>query len=516
MLSSKAVARKTASRKTSSSRKRKTGGDAYASIRVGLVLAVLAGINVYVFLLGDDTAFEKVLKPVVSSRQLKERKPNPADQSIRVKPRRPSKWVDGEANRRAMVDFQPDEATGGFRDRLAQGETFNHKGAEIVPLPHRTKGEIRPNESLGEVLMREGFGNQTYPVIRALSRVMDPKLVRSKERYEVTQGPDGVPVALDFHPTPIKTVRAFRKPDGKWGAEKKARKLELRVSEASGEVVSSLFLSVSQAGESPALVGMLVDLFAWDVNFYTDTHPGDRWKVVVEKEFLGGQFYRYGRVLAAEYKGRKGKHQAFYYEAPGQKRGRYFDAKGRSVQKTMLKTPLRFVRVSSKFNLRRFHPVLHKTRAHLGVDYAAPVGTPVWAAASGRVVTAGRRGGAGIAVILKHNNGYMSQYFHLNRVARGLKVGQYVTQKQIIGYVGQTGLATGPHLHFGVLRNGKHLDPLRLPPQRLAGVNDRMAFKHQVAPLIATLDNIKDNDQGRANRDTALARSKGAAGTDRL
>jgi len=247
---------------------------------------------------------------------------------------------------------------------------------------------------------------------------------------------------------------------------------------------------VQKTGESTSLVSQLVELFAWDVNFYIDTHPGDHWKVVIEKQYLGGQFYKYGRVLAAEYGGKVGTYRAFYWagkDAPRDRPGKYYDEKGQALSKSMLKTPLRYVRISSKFDRKRFHPILHVERAHLGIDYAAPVGTPVWASASGRVVEAGMKRGSGNTVVIAHSNGLNTRYYHLSKFARGLHAGQQVRQKDVIGFVGTTGLSTGPHLHFSVTKNGAFVDPSKLAVNRDPPVPDRGAYMAAIGPRIAAM-----------------------------
>jgi murein DD-endopeptidase MepM/ murein hydrolase activator NlpD len=227
------------------------------------------------------------------------------------------------------------------------------------------------------------------------------------------------------------------------------------------------------------------------VNFYTDTHPGDHWKVVVEKQMLGGQYYKYGRLLAAEYGGRTGTFRAFFFQPKGAAAGKYYDEHGQAVSKTMLKTPLRYVRISSKFDRKRFHPILHVERAHLGIDYAAPVGTPVWASASGRVIDMGMKHGSGNTIVLAHANGLNTRYYHLSRYARGLHVGQTVHQKDVIGFVGTTGLSTGPHLHFSVTKNGAFVDPSKLQVNRDAPVADRAGFMEAIRPRRAALQAIQ-------------------------
>jgi murein DD-endopeptidase MepM/ murein hydrolase activator NlpD len=228
------------------------------------------------------------------------------------------------------------------------------------------------------------------------------------------------------------------------------------------------------------------------VNFYTDQHPGDHWKVVVEKQLLGGKFYKYGKLLAAEYGGKVGTFRAFYFAGrSGKQPGHYYDERGQAISKTMLKTPLRFVRISSKFDLKRFHPILHIEKAHLGIDYAAPTGTPVWASASGRVVEVGLKRGSGNTIVLAHANGISTRYYHLSRYARGLHVGQQVKQKDVIGFVGMTGLATGPHLHFSVTKNGAFVDPNKMQINRDAPVGDRAGFQDVIRPRLVALRNIQ-------------------------
>ena len=356
-----------------------------------------------------------------------------------------------------------------------------------------------PSDTLGQVLVREGFGPAGPQVIAALAKLCDPRTIRGGQKYVVRLGDDGAPEAFEYQPSAaLRYVVERDEDDGgnnvKWQARKLESAVEIRPTEAGGVVESSLYESVQKAGESSALVSLLVELFAWDVNFYIDTHPGDHWKVIVEKEYLGGQFYKYGRVLAAEYGGKVGTFRAFFWAgkgAPRDKPGKYYDERGLALSKSMLKTPLRFVRISSKFDRKRFHPILHVEKAHLGIDYAAPTGTPVWASASGRVVEVGPMRGSGNTVILAHANGLSTRYYHLSKFARGLHAGQQVKQKDVIGYVGMTGLATGPHLHFSVTKNGAFVDPSKLAVNRDPPVPDMGNFMNAVRPRIAALKTIQ-------------------------
>ena len=350
--------------------------------------------------------------------------------------------------------------------------------------------------TLSQVLAREGFGPAGGNVVAALSKLVDPKTIQVGQKYVVRLDETGAPDAFEYQPSVVLRYIVERQddgtPNGAWTARKSEQPVETKTIEVGGLVESSLYESVQKAGESTTLVSLLVELFAWDVNFYVDTHPGDHWKVVVEKQLLGGKFYKYGKLLAAEYGGKVGTFRAFWFAGRnGKLPGRYFDEHGLAISKTMLKTPLRYVRISSKFDRKRFHPILHVEKAHLGIDYAAPAGTPVWASASGRVVEAGMKRGSGNTVVLAHSNGISTRYYHLSRYARGLHVGQTVKQKDVIGFVGMTGLATGPHLHFSVTKNGAFVDPNKMQINRDAPVADRAGFQDVIRPRLVALRNIQ-------------------------
>ena len=222
-------------------------------------------------------------------------------------------------------------------------------------------------------------------MLRALSRLVDPKSIRPGDRYAVAFDAEGAPQSFEYLPSPLLRYMVGVDRAGRWTGRKEEKPVEVRASDAGGAIDSSLYESVGRAGESVALVSQLVDMFAWDINFYTDTHPGDRWRVVVEKQYLDNQFFRYGRILAAEYSGRAAGRCGLSPTARARGGGaaQYYDERGQAIAKSFFKTPLRFVRISSKFDRKRLHPILHRTKAHLGVDYAAPAGTPIWASAAG-------------------------------------------------------------------------------------------------------------------------------------
>ena len=434
-------------------------------MRLGVLLAALTGINVYVFFFRDDTAVRKVLAPTSTGKTLVD------DKTAAVKDTIPS--VLGGPAVKTKTDKRSNNAP---------------EAASVDPDGRVVEGKIGASDTLGTVLTREGFGAVAGNVVKGLSRVLDVKAIRPGDGYLVGFDAEGTPELFEYLPSPV--LRYIVTPrgdsDGVWQARKEEKALETRTAEAAGLIESSLYESVHKAGESSALVSLLVELFAWDINFYIDTHPGDTWKVVVEKQYLGGQFYKYGNLLAAEYAGKAGTFRAFHFGA-GSGQGRYYDEKGQAITKTMLKCPLRFVRVSSKFDRKRLHPILHTVKAHLGVDYAAPVGTPVWASAGGKVAEVGMRPGSGNTVVLSHSNGLNTRYYHLSRFARGLTAGKHVNQKEVIGYVGTTGLSTGPHLHFSVTRGGAFVDPTKIQVSREAPVANRGAFLETIKPRLAAL-----------------------------
>jgi len=269
---------------------------------------------------------------------------------------------------------------------------------------------------------------------------------------------------------------------------------------ASGEIETSLFAATDRAGMSDTVAIQLADIFSSEVDFHRDLRPGDRFSVVYEALYSNGEFIRTGRIVAAEFSNDGQVYRAVYFE-DSRGHGGYYTPDGKNVRKAFLRSPLEFSRISSGFSTARFHPVLRTWRAHKGVDYAAPVGTRVKATAIGRVQFVGIKGGYGKVVILQHNNGYSTLYGHLSRFPKGIHVGQRVQQGELIGYVGMTGLATGPHLHYEFRINGVHQNPLRLalPPGPPITGELRPAFEQARAPLLERLDLMRGGEVAMLN-----------------
>ncbi len=310
------------------------------------------------------------------------------------------------------------------------------------------------------------------------------------QTLEIGQSPDGHLVSLSAVLDETRTLRA-REAGGRFDVTIDHVPLERREQHASAAIENALFLAGQRAGLSDRVIMQLVEIFGWDVDFALDVRAGDRFAVVYEGLYKDGSKVRDGDILAAEFVNRGRTLRAVRYTFEDG-RSEYFSPDGLSMRKAFLRTPVNFSRISSRFSRGRMHPVLQRMRAHKGVDYAAPTGTPVKAAGDGRVVFAGRKGGYGKTVILQHGGTYTTLYGHMSRLHRRSRSGNRVQQGQIIGYVGSTGLATGPHLHYEFRVRGVHKDPLRVKLPAALPIDERLRpeFLRVSAPLVATLDTL--------------------------
>jgi murein DD-endopeptidase MepM/ murein hydrolase activator NlpD len=271
--------------------------------------------------------------------------------------------------------------------------------------------------------------------------------------------------------------------------------LEARVVHSSGEITTSLFGATDAAGLHENIAIQLADIFSSDIDFHRDLRKGDRFSVVSQANYSDGEFAGVGRVLAAEFVNQGRVYRAVYFQ-DDQGRGGFYTPEGRNVRKAFLRSPLEFSRITSGFSSSRFHPVLKTWRAHRGIDYGAPAGTRIRATADGVVTEVGWRGGYGKVIKIRHPNGYATVYGHLSGFAEGLQRGRRVVQGQIIGFVGSTGLATGPHLHYEFLVNGSQANPMRLalPPGPPITERLRPVFEEASQPLFARLDVLRDTN----------------------
>ncbi|MCW8828525.1 MAG: peptidoglycan DD-metalloendopeptidase family protein [Gammaproteobacteria bacterium] len=268
--------------------------------------------------------------------------------------------------------------------------------------------------------------------------------------------------------------------------------VEIRLTHASGGIDSSLYQSGSEAGLSDNIIMELANIFGWDVDFALDIRKGDQFALLFEEHYLDGDKLRDGKILAAEFTNRGNTYRAVLFtNAEGQ--SQYYSPEGKSMRKAFLRSPVDFHRISSKFTRERYHPVLGKKRPHRGVDYAAATGTPIKAAGDGKVIFRGVKGGYGRTVVLQHGGSITTLYAHLSNFRRGVGNGSRVKQGQVIGYVGQSGLATGPHLHYEFRINGAHRNPLtvKLPDAEPLPAKYREEFAQQSGQLLAQLDLFK-------------------------
>jgi len=274
--------------------------------------------------------------------------------------------------------------------------------------------------------------------------------------------------------------------------------LEVKDASLSGTIDSSLFGSVNEAGGSDSLAVELADVFKYDIDFVNEVRTGDRFAVTYQQDWQDGKFVRDGDILAAEFVNNGRTFRAVRYVMPDGS-AEYFTPDGHSVRKAFLRFPIAFTRISSAFNMHRRHPILKRVRPHEGIDFAAPIGTPVKAAGTGRVIFRGRKGGYGNCVILAHAGSVTTLYGHLSHFAKGLHVGEKVKQGEVIAFSGMTGLATGPHLHYEYRINGVHRNPATVPLPKAESIPKSLLadFEAKTAPLLAELDTVSTQAQTR-------------------
>jgi murein DD-endopeptidase MepM/ murein hydrolase activator NlpD len=350
---------------------------------------------------------------------------------------------------------------------------------------------VRSGDTLVRALEREGMARDASAGIAAALIASGVNLRKLSPRHtlEVTWTLDGRPVALRYEPSPWLGY-AVIPADGRWEVQRAETRPDVRVEVVRGEVTRSLFEAVEQAGGAAQLAIDLAEIFASDFDFTADTRAGDRFRLLVEKRYANDAFVDYGRIQVAQYVSDGRVLTGVGYERAADGRHGFYDAAGRSLRKSFLKSPLEFTRITSGFTWARPHPILGGVRPHLAVDYGAPVGTPVRAVADGRVGAAGWAGGNGISVTLQHRSGYQTQYNHLSRLGPGVRAGGRVSQRQVIGYVGMTGLATGPHLDYRVAKNGMFVNPLGekfIPGEPIAAA-ERGAFTTHARDLVRRLE----------------------------
>ncbi len=350
---------------------------------------------------------------------------------------------------------------------------------------------IQKGDTLSEIFDRLHLSPQQLHAVLSLDKNTKKTLVRliPGQTMEVRLTPDGALQQLDYK-LDDRSSLVVQRENGELRGSQTSRQYEKRVTFAKGSIENSLFEAAQKAGLSDSLTMEMAGIFGWDVDFALDIREGDSFVVMYEELYLDGEKVRDGRILAAEFVNQGKRYRAVRYADAGGKAD-YYTPDGKSMRKAFLRTPVDFTRISSRFGTR-FHPVLNRMRAHKGVDYAAPKGTPVRASGDGKVIFRGRKGGYGNTIVIQHGNTYSTLYAHLSRFARGIYSGKRVRQGQVIAYVGKSGLATGPHLHYEFRVNGVHRNPLTVRLPNAAPVNRKFkaAFETQARGLLTQLDMV--------------------------
>ncbi len=348
---------------------------------------------------------------------------------------------------------------------------------------------VQRNDTLDRIFRTVGLDIGALAELRSLPEVRRAlDVVRPGDIITFTHV-DGALQSLNRQISNTLTLQVARSDDG-FAVNYLENPLETEIVGRKAKITSSLFAAGQDAGMSPATIMTVANkMFGWDVDFALDLREGDEFSVLYEQKYQDGEYVDDGRVLAAEFVNQGRKHRAVWFQSRDGAVDGYFTPEGKGMRKAFLRAPLDFTRISSSFNSRRLHPVLGIVRAHKGTDYAAPSGTKIWAAGAGRVAFVGRKGGYGNVVIIDHGKGIKTLYGHMSRFGKGMRAGRTVSQGDTIGYVGSTGLSTGPHLHYEYMVNGAQKNPAKIPMPRTEIPSQYMAeFRGQSETVLAKLD----------------------------
>ncbi len=371
---------------------------------------------------------------------------------------------------------------------------------EKTPQWQEHKIRIRKNESLSTALGSLDISPSTTYEIGRLKNSNLLTNLNVGDELNIWVDKDHNLQKILYPKSQITSYELVKTSTGYYIQEHKAQ-IEIRTESVAGTINGAFYLAAQKAGLSARSIMNLADLFAWDIDFGRELRDGDVFKVIYEAKYLEGKYIGDGDILAAQIITEKGQnaHNAFIMRDDGKVTG-YYDENGKNLKKAFLRSPVDYVRITSRFTPRRFHPILKKWRSHRGVDYGGPIGTPIHVTGSGKIIYQGWGPGYGRHIKVQHAGKYITVYGHLSKFGK-FKKGNYVTQGETIGYLGMSGLATGPHLHYEFRINGKHVDPLtvRFPAAGPIDKKYRAAFKKQTHLLLAQLDRLDSN--------TYLARS---------
>lgn len=366
---------------------------------------------------------------------------------------------------------------------------------------------LEPNESLGKLLLREGVSwDSILKLDEVSSDIFSIRRFRAKKPFTLVRDSCAAPTCIIYEPNKLTYVKYLIKDTVDVKIVRK--NYEVCIEQASGIIESSLWIAMHESGIGYDLIDIMEDAMASSVDFY-HTQRGDKFKIIYERKYIDGQAVSNGEILAAAYKDKEGEKFAVFYE--NEKYAGFYNLKGEPTTGKFLRAPLKHAHISSRYNLRRFHPIKKRRIPHLGTDYAAPRGTPIYSVADGVIEVAGYTKNNGKYVKIKHDDVYKTQYLHMHRFAPGIKKGVRVRQGQVIGQVGSTGLATGPHVCFRFWKYGKQINHLRenFPPEDPLPKDQLPDFFQQRDELLSQLKEIpypgemarEDNDMLAMNEE---------------
>ncbi len=372
-------------------------------------------------------------------------------------------------------------------------EETDQDPAEITPPveTHRLEHRIKSGDSLSSIFKQHGLSaNLLHRIVHSSDTAKQLTDIRPGETLHLVLDDENQLISLTLEHDKIHSLEITAEQDS-FSAVELNREVEPRTAFTHGTIESSLYVAAKESGLSENLIMELANIFGWDIDFALEIRAGDRFTVIFQEDYLDGEKLRDGPILAAEFVNQGRTYRAVRY-VDDNDRADYFTPEGKSMRKAFLRAPVDFRRISSRFTQERWHPVLGKKRPHMGVDYAAKIGTPVKAAGDGKVIHRGDKGGYGKTVIIQHGQTYTTLYAHLSGYSKLSKNGQKVRQGDVIGYVGKTGLATGPHLHYEFRVNGVHRNPLtvKLPDAEPIAKKYLQDFQLKTQSLIARLDTI--------------------------
>ncbi len=371
------------------------------------------------------------------------------------------------------------------------GLTPSTEAHTVAPEPQQIEvnrefisGSIKSGDTLTGLLGAYLTPQNIYVLNKQCKKVFPLSRITTGQPYRITLV-DGVIERFEYDINPEKQLIITREQDG-FSVDKRLIEYDIEIELVKGVISSSLFEAITEIGEEPELAMNLAGIFAWDIDFILDIRSGDHFQALVEKRSRDGKPAGYGQILAAEFTNQAETYRAFLFQ-DGERPESYYDKNGENVRKLFLKAPLSFSHISSGFSMRRLHPVTKTWKSHPAIDYAAPYGTPIKAVGDATIIKISKNKYNGRHIKLRHNSTYQTLYLHMNKFARGMKKGKKVYQGEIIGYVGSTGLATGPHLCFRMYKNGKPVNPNRVKTRSAKPVSalNKTAYLSSIESLMA-------------------------------